>query len=191
MARRVRRRLSHNHQHSCAVCVASARASLVHKRGFARVAERCSAPPKPAAYQAAQRATRGSNAEMKTARRLWNAGLFGRLSIGFVVLLLSCCALGAFGSLIRSHTSRPVADLPPAFAASAKTTMPSAAAASTPADGQLTQPADLPTAAIVRVVDGDTVIVRLDSKDVRVRLIGIDTPEIVDPRKPVQCFAQE
>jgi micrococcal nuclease len=25
----------------------------------------------------------------------------------------------------------------------------------------------------------------------RVRLIGIDTPELVDPRKPVQCFARE
>jgi micrococcal nuclease len=25
----------------------------------------------------------------------------------------------------------------------------------------------------------------------RVRLIEIDTPEVVDPRKPVQCFGQE
>ncbi|MER3405249.1 MAG: nuclease, partial [Chloroflexota bacterium] len=26
---------------------------------------------------------------------------------------------------------------------------------------------------------------------VRLRLIGIDTPEVVDPRRPVQCFGRE
>ena len=44
------------------------------------------------------------------------------------------------------------------------------------------------SARIVRVVDGDTVIV---APKVRVRLTGIDTPESVDPRKPVQCFGVE
>jgi endonuclease YncB( thermonuclease family) len=47
-------------------------------------------------------------------------------------------------------------------------------------------------AAVVRVVDGDTVDVQLeDGQTERVRLIGIDTPEVVDPRKPVQCFGRE
>jgi micrococcal nuclease len=47
-------------------------------------------------------------------------------------------------------------------------------------------------ASIVRVVDGDTVDVRFeDGSTERVRLIGIDTPEVVDPRKPVQCFGRE
>jgi micrococcal nuclease len=40
----------------------------------------------------------------------------------------------------------------------------------------------------VRVVDGDTVV--LDGEE-RVRLIGVDTPETVDPRRPVQAFGQE
>ena len=44
---------------------------------------------------------------------------------------------------------------------------------------------------VERVVDGDTVIVRLSGRDERVRLIGIDTPETVDPRKPVQCFGKQ
>lgn len=45
---------------------------------------------------------------------------------------------------------------------------------------------------IARVVDGDTVIVRLaDGELVRVRAIGIDTPESVDPRRPVECFGKE
>lgn len=47
------------------------------------------------------------------------------------------------------------------------------------------------TATVVRVVDGDTVVVRVGGTDERVRLIGIDTPESVKPRTPVQCFALE
>ena len=44
--------------------------------------------------------------------------------------------------------------------------------------------------AVDRVVDGDTV--RVDMPDsVPVRLIGINTPETVDPRRPVECFGQE
>jgi micrococcal nuclease len=46
--------------------------------------------------------------------------------------------------------------------------------------------------AVVRVVDGDTVDVQVAEGQIeRIRLIGIDTPEVVDPRKPVQCFGQE
>jgi micrococcal nuclease len=44
---------------------------------------------------------------------------------------------------------------------------------------------------VVRVVDGDTFSVDLDGKITTIRLIGIDTPEVVDPRKPVQCFGRE
>jgi micrococcal nuclease len=44
---------------------------------------------------------------------------------------------------------------------------------------------------IASVVDGDTIKVILNNKTETVRLIGIDTPETVDPRKPVQCFGKE
>jgi len=44
---------------------------------------------------------------------------------------------------------------------------------------------------VVRVIDGDTIVVLMNGKNVTVRLIGLDTPEIVDPRKPVQCFGKE
>lgn len=43
-------------------------------------------------------------------------------------------------------------------------------------------------ATVERVVDGDTLVL---TDDTRVRLIGIDTPETVDPRRPVECFGQE
>lgn len=44
---------------------------------------------------------------------------------------------------------------------------------------------------VVRVVDGDTIVARLPGGEESIRLIGIDTPETVDPRKPVQCFGRE
>lgn len=46
-------------------------------------------------------------------------------------------------------------------------------------------------AQIVRVSDGDTVVVNQNNKKTTIRLIGIDTPEVVDPRKVVQCFGHE
>jgi endonuclease YncB( thermonuclease family) len=41
------------------------------------------------------------------------------------------------------------------------------------------------------VVDGDTIKISMNGKVETLRLIGIDTPETVDPRKPVQCFGKE
>lgn len=42
-----------------------------------------------------------------------------------------------------------------------------------------------------RVVDGDTVVVEMNGVLEKIRLIGINTPETVDPRKPVECFGKE
>lgn len=47
------------------------------------------------------------------------------------------------------------------------------------------------TAVVVRDIDGDTIDVRLDGRVERLRLLGIDTPETKDPRKPVQCYGKE
>ncbi len=63
----------------------------------------------------------------------------------------------------------------------------------------LSIPTDLPynaqesiaTASVTRVIDGDTIDVDIVGKTTRVRLIGVDTPEVVDPRKPVQCYGKE
>lgn len=44
---------------------------------------------------------------------------------------------------------------------------------------------------VVKVIDGDTIDVSINGQTSRLRLIGIDTPETVDPRKPVQCFGKE
>lgn len=42
-----------------------------------------------------------------------------------------------------------------------------------------------------RVIDGDTIVVIKNGSEVTLRLIGINTPETVDPRKPVECFGTE
>jgi micrococcal nuclease len=44
---------------------------------------------------------------------------------------------------------------------------------------------------VTKVVDGDTIEVRAGGHTEKVRLLGIDTPETKDPRKPVQCFGKE
>jgi micrococcal nuclease len=41
---------------------------------------------------------------------------------------------------------------------------------------------------VIRVIDGDTIVV---SPNEKVRLIGIDTPETVHPKKAVQCFGKD
>ncbi|HEX2097205.1 MAG TPA: thermonuclease family protein [Solirubrobacterales bacterium] len=47
------------------------------------------------------------------------------------------------------------------------------------------------SALVTRVVDGDTVEVRLDGETEDVRYIGVDTPETVKPEAPVDCFGPQ
>lgn len=66
------------------------------------------------------------------------------------------------------------------------------------------EPPGYETATVVRVVDGDTVVVEVTGgadgsgagmaevgQEYPVRLIGIDTPESVKPNSPVECFGKE
>jgi micrococcal nuclease len=51
-------------------------------------------------------------------------------------------------------------------------------------------PADRPHQ-VVRVVDGDTVVVRIGQTATTIRLLGLDTPETKHPTKPVQCYGPQ
>jgi len=44
---------------------------------------------------------------------------------------------------------------------------------------------------VSRVVDGDTIDVFMFGENKRIRIIGINTPEAVDPRREVECFGPE
>jgi micrococcal nuclease len=53
------------------------------------------------------------------------------------------------------------------------------------------EPATEFTGRVLRIVDGDTVVLSGPDKPVTVRLIGVDTPETVHPNKPVERFGRE
>ena len=57
--------------------------------------------------------------------------------------------------------------------------------------GAVSVSADGARATVVRVVDGDTVVLRIAGRKESVRLIGVDTPETKHPTKPVECFGPE
>lgn len=63
-----------------------------------------------------------------------------------------------------------------------------AAALTEPPPGVAALPGEGFDTVVERVVDGDTLVV---DGGARVRLIGVDTPESVDPRQPVECFGRE
>jgi micrococcal nuclease len=44
---------------------------------------------------------------------------------------------------------------------------------------------------VIRVVDGDTIVVALNQKPETIRFIGMNTPETVAPNRPVQCYGPE
>lgn len=84
--------------------------------------------------------------------------------------------------LLGRELSTPVPSAQPAEAP-ASAPAPSTSAANIPAGSS--------KATVVRVVDGDTIRVNLNGEEVTIRMIGLDTPETKDPRKPVQCYGQE
>lgn len=55
---------------------------------------------------------------------------------------------------------------------------------------QINQATTVGTYKIISIDDGDTVVVNMDGHKETIRFIGVDTPEVKDPRKPVQCFGK-
>lgn len=105
--------------------------------------------------------------------------LFKFLASLFVVAVLVIFREYQAGTFTRSSSS---SDAPTTESAATSTMSITAATSSVRTN-----------AAVIRAVDGDTLVVKLDGETLekRVRLLGIDTPETVDPRKPVGCFGKE
>jgi micrococcal nuclease len=79
-------------------------------------------------------------------------------------------------------------------AGSAAVTIPVSATTPEPLlrkEGELALELDQKYYQVAKVVDGDTIDIIIDGQAERLRLIGINTPEVVDPRKTVECFGRE
>ena len=91
--------------------------------------------------------------------------LFG-VALGMILTLMFCTLFRTPGTI--SEKSREVRVVAPALEVATSSTES--------------------TVLVTRVIDGDTIEL---VGGVRVRYIGVNTPETVDPRKPVQCFGKE
>ena len=80
---------------------------------------------------------------------------------------------------------------PPATASPLPRPSPTRPSAATSTPANPAWPSGAIEATLLSVTDGDTIRVSIDGRSEPVRLIGVDTPELLDPRKPVQCFARE
>ena len=98
------------------------------------------------------------------------------------VLLFGIGLLALAFTLLGAQNREPVAT-PPSVPQLANVT-------TSMTDGATTPPLPNDTYPVAKVIDGDTISIIKDGKTVTLRLIGLDTPEMVDPRKPVQCFGK-
>jgi micrococcal nuclease len=110
---------------------------------------------------------------LKIRRRRRSRGTAGAL-LGILILII--LAINPEASTQPSTTPSPSASVSPTPTA---TTLGDAVLDAQPGLYRVTQ-----------VIDGDTIEVSIDNRLERVRLLGIDTPETHDPRKPVQCFGE-
>lgn len=51
--------------------------------------------------------------------------------------------------------------------------------------------ANADTGTVVRIVDGDTLVVSINNGDHTIRLLNVDTPETKDPNQPVECLGPQ
>lgn len=112
-------------------------------------------------------------------------GALAALTAGLVLLVGAC---SSDDSLSASGTSSPPS-APATFAPA--TSSPSGSATTRPTSSSGGAKSLESNAKVDRIVDGDTLVALIGGQRERVRLIGINTPESVDPDRPVMCFGKE
>ncbi len=95
---------------------------------------------------------------------------------------------GLLFSKIFEHDEKPKHVLSPTPVVALS---PTATTSATPTIGKVLGNKANQQVTVTKVVDGDTIQVVVGDKKETIRLIGVDTPETVDPRKKVQCFGKE
>lgn len=113
------------------------------------------------------------------------------LASGVVVAIVVLSAIGRAPDA-GGPAAASVGAASPTSAATTPAT--STSAAPSPVPGQtsgLAPTGPIERATVVRVVDGDTIVIDRGRGEERLRYIGVDTPETVDPRQPVQWMGPE
>ena len=114
----------------------------------------------------------------------------GLLVAGLAVVV----GLAALGSIDKTDTGSPTSALatptPTARVVAVATATPTAKPTLTPEPtfgpiGRTTE------ATVVRITDGDTIVVAYGGKEYKVRYIGMDSPETVDPSSPIQWMGPQ
>jgi micrococcal nuclease len=114
----------------------------------------------------------------------------GVISLGVAIVV----GLAAIGSVQGTESTLPTTTLatatPTARIVAIATATPTARPTPTPEPtfgpiGQTTE------ATVVRVTDGDTIVVAYGGQEYKVRYIGMDSPETVDPSSPVQWMGPQ
>jgi endonuclease YncB( thermonuclease family) len=102
--------------------------------------------------------------------------------LALTVTLTGCSTLSTIDDAAAPH---------PSAAPTHRTTTPQASR--TPSSAPTKAPATARTASavVVRVVDGDTIVVRSSRGAFTVRFLNVDTPETKKPNTPVQCLGPE
>lgn len=104
-------------------------------------------------------------------------------ALAALIVLGACTASGSAGDSAGPSSSR-------------QPTRTATGGTANPRSSETSEPGSAPPGeswVVVNVVDGDTIDVKPvgGTKSERIRLVGVDTPETKDPRKPVQCFGKE
>ncbi len=125
-------------------------------------------------------------------KRSMASRLTGRQWLGVGVALI--VGLGVLGTLTTPAASTTGPERSPGATArtvALASTSPTPWRTVKPVVAALTPTGPTETAEVVRIVDGDTIVVSLGGKDVKLRYIGMDTPEDVDPNSPVEPMSRE
>lgn len=109
-----------------------------------------------------------------------------------VIALFTLTFGGAWISAMNSPSKpeQKQAEVTPTPQAQTATAETSQEQTTTPTDTKDDPKTGKQEAKVTRVIDGDTIEVSLNGKIETIRFIGVNTPETIDPRKPVECFGE-